>query len=566
MNWVDRYYQRTRSPFAELLRYFFAGLFRLESAADEDSYKAWMIQILALLITASWYIPVNLHRRYVELHASLIRAQYLQAYSSDCLNAVVLMTLIVALLTVVEWTELFPSRQDHLVLTPLPITRLQFFAAKAAALMLFVTLVIGSMAMIAGVSLPGIASGVLETRPVAWRMIAFFLASLGTCYFTFWGLLAVQGCFMAILPVRWFERASLALQLTLLVALLCALPLFPYFPAGRLIAAQSTWLAWLPPAWYWGWAEKLLGGPDSSNLAHRAEWGLAAALATASLTYLISYLQYTRYALESAGRGRAKVIDLAAAVARLFPLPQSRGTCEFTLRTLARCRRQKLVFMLVFGIGVALVVESSTYMALHPRRTAVAIESAIIAAPLTLSFFAMLGLRRAFRLPEELRANWLFQFCEDPATRDAQLNAVLKCFLLLGALPLLGICAPLEFIQFGPRAIFILAAQSALMYTMASYLLWDWRAIPFTVAQNPGRRHFIQSVVVHIVELAAFSFTASEWILAGLRQPVWFAVLAALMLGTLLVLSNLRKSNGHTPLEFAERVPEAVEALHLVAD
>jgi hypothetical protein len=71
---------------------------------------------------------------------------------------------------------------------------------------------------------------------------------------------------------------------------------------------------------------------------------------------------------------------------------------------------------------------------------------------------------------------------------------------------------------------------------------------------------------VHICELAAYSFTASEWILAGLRQPVWFAVLAALMLGTLLVLRNLRKSNGHTPLEFSERVPEAVEALHLVAD
>ncbi len=565
MNFLERYYQTTRSPFTELLRYFFGGLFRLESSADEDSYKVWMIQILALLITASWYIPVNLHRRYVELHASLNPEAYRLAYSSDCLNALVLMTLLVALVTVIEWTELFPSRQDHLVLTPLPITRLHFFAAKLAALMLFVTLVIGSMALIAGIALPGIASGVLETRPIAWRMIAFFLASLGTCYFTFWGLLAVQGCLMAVLPVRWFERASFALQLILLVALLCALPLYPYFPAAHLIATHSAWLAWLPPAWYWSWAERMLGAQDGA-LSRRAELGLVTVLLTASLTYLISYLQYTRYALESSGRGPAKVVDLAAAVARLFELPQSRGTCEFTLRTLARCRRQKLVFMLVFGIGVALVVESSTYMALHPRQMARALESAIIAAPLTLSFFAMLGLRRAFRLPEELRANWLFQLHENPITRESQLDTVLKCFLLLGALPMWMICAPLQFVQFGPRAILVLTAQSALMYTMARYLLWDWRAIPFTVAQNPGRRHFIQSLVVHIIELVAYSFVASEWILKGLRQPIWFALLAGLMLGSLLVLRNLRKGNGHAPLEFAERVPEVVEALHLVAD
>jgi hypothetical protein len=104
------------------------------------------------------------------------------------------------------------------------------------------------------------------------------------------------------------------------------------------------------------------------------------------------------------------------------------------------------------------------------------------------------------------------------------------------------------------------------MFTLAQYLLWDWRAIPFTLAQNPGRRHFLQSVVVHIVELVAYSFISSEWILAGLRKPIWFAVLAALLAGTLLVLRNLRKSNGHAALEFAERVPEAVEALRLVAD
>jgi len=134
MNFVERYYRKTRSPFAELLRYFFSALFRLESTPDEDSYKVWMVQILALLVTASWYVPVNLHRRYVELHRLGDAARYRLAYSSDCLNAMLLMTLLIALLTLIEWTELFPSRQDHLVLTPLPVDRLHFFGGSPQGL------------------------------------------------------------------------------------------------------------------------------------------------------------------------------------------------------------------------------------------------------------------------------------------------------------------------------------------------------------------------------------------------------------------------------------------------
>ena len=104
------------------------------------------------------------------------------------------------------------------------------------------------------------------------------------------------------------------------------------------------------------------------------------------------------------------------------------------------------------------------------------------------------------------------------------------------------------------------------MYTFARYLLWDWRAIPFTLEQNAGRRHFIQSVVVHIVELVVYSFIAAAWIRSGLQEPRWFVILAGLLLAAMLVLRSLQRGNGVAPLEFAEKTPEAVEALHLIAD
>ena len=68
--WVERYFSQTRPPFAELTRHFFQGLLRPESIAGEDSFITWMVQALAILITASWYIPIRLFGRYIAVHAT----------------------------------------------------------------------------------------------------------------------------------------------------------------------------------------------------------------------------------------------------------------------------------------------------------------------------------------------------------------------------------------------------------------------------------------------------------------------------------------------------------------
>ena len=89
------------SPFAVLLRHFFADLLRTDAASDEDSYKAWLIQILALLLAASWYIPANLHGRYTEVHRRGNTRLYFETYSSDCLSALLLLALLTGLITVI---------------------------------------------------------------------------------------------------------------------------------------------------------------------------------------------------------------------------------------------------------------------------------------------------------------------------------------------------------------------------------------------------------------------------------------------------------------------------------
>lgn len=227
---IRDYYDETRSPFAELGRHFFLSLFHPESTSGEDSFTTWLAQILAVLITASWFLPVQLFRRYSDLHGLDGPEPYRLAYASDCLSALVLMCLLVGVLTVLEWPALFPSRRDQLVLTPLPLQRTELFGAKLAALLVFVTLFIAAITLCCSVSLPAIASGRWEPRSVWLRMFAWFFASTCACYFVFLSLLAWQGLLMMLLPVRWFEPASFTVQMTLLVALLSGFPLFFYFP------------------------------------------------------------------------------------------------------------------------------------------------------------------------------------------------------------------------------------------------------------------------------------------------------------------------------------------------
>lgn len=569
---IRDYYKHTRSPFAELARHFFLSLFHPESTSGEDSFTTWLVQILDVLIAASWFLPVQLFRRYSELHGLDTGEPYRLAYSSDCLAALVLMCLLVGVLTVLEWPALFPSRRDHLVLTPLPLERTQLFGAKVAALSLFVTLFIAAITICCSVSLPMIASGRWETRSLWLRMFAWFAASTCACYFVFLALLAAQGLLMMLLPLRWFEPASFSVQMTLLVALLSGFPEFFYFPAQHLIATRSPILEYLPPAWYWGVSEWILGSHDPAieRLAFRGALATAVALLVATSTYLVSYLQYNRFALESTRASGKPRLPLAALFARFFRIPQARGVAEFIACSIARGRQQQMVFLMIFGLGLALSFESGVYIFLRLgqrgfERGSMTVDSAILGFPLTLSFFVLVGLRRAFRVAMDLPANWLFRFAESEASRRAQLNAVFRAFVLLGSVPIVLVGLPVEWFMFGPRALWALPLQLLLVLALAEHLLYGWRAIPFTCASDAARRHLIHSAILHFAELSIYSFAASTWIrtaLYSLSAWLWFVAIAGL---TAILLRYLRlRGWGQEPLEFVEIIPAAVEPLQIV--
>jgi hypothetical protein len=129
------------------------------------------------------------------------------------------------------------------------------------------------------------------------------------------------------------------------------------------------------------------------------------------------------------------------------------------------------------------------------------------------------------------------------------------------------ICAPIEFAVIGKRAVWALLAQVLLALTLAEYLLQGWRAIPFTFAQNPARRHFLHSAILHVVELSLYSFISVTWISAGIHKPIVLVEFGTVVLAVFILLRHRRRRDwGQSPFEFEEMAPAAVEPIRLAGD
>jgi len=562
--------EQTHTPVLELTRHFFLGLFRSESFAGEDSFSPLFVQILGLLIAASWYIPVQVFGRYVRINALPDGYLYHLAYSMDTLWMLLVMSILMGLVGVFQWPSLVPSQRDHLVLSPLPLTRAQIFGGKICALFLFFAMCIAAITLLSSIAFPMVSYGRWETRPYLLRAAALLVGTNSCVVFMVLAAIALQGVMLAVLPVRWFRATSFSIQIAILLLILCAAPVLPYFPTRELIEGRSHWLALLPPAWFWGLNEEILGASNDfiGGLALRAKVALPASFLLASTTYLISYFRYTRQAMESPSQQRRPVLAPAEWLSRVSPAPQARAVSSFLINTLLRGRRQKLIFFLIAGVGLALIIENSMYLVLsdiyRPRELPGAVRSAVLSLPLTLSFFTMVALRRVFRIPADLPANWVFRFLESRATRPAQLNAILATFLILGGLVPLAFSTPVECVVFGAKALVAIGLQAVFILTLGQYLMIDWRSIPFTFAESAPSRQLVHSLTLHLVELALYSFVGAAWIESAINK--WIPLVALLVTVALILAFCTRRRTeewGNEPFDFAETPAPLIESLRL---
>jgi hypothetical protein len=219
-----------------------------------------------------------------------------------------------------------------------------------------------------------------------------------------------------------------------------------------------------------------------------------------------------------------------------------RATFHFINNTIQRNAKQRLFLATYGGIALALSLPAVLQIGTRPGAPMLIFHAdGLLSVPLTLSFFAVSGLRAAFNFPAELRANWIFQLCESEDSMP-HMRAARKWIVLMGMVPLFALLAPLEVWFRGWRLAFIhLTFALALSLVLLNMLLIWFRKIPFTCSYFPGKTSMAVMFFLYLAGFSAYSWTMADLEAKLIAEPTQLLLFYAVIAASLYGLARLEK-------------------------
>jgi hypothetical protein len=488
--------ERRFGQFSVLTRHFFHRFFRNDIIDFEDQMKEKVIGGMAFLAILGVQIANTILLKYPFLEEEG------PSWVDKCYFFWVFM-LILGLITVVEWDVVFPDQRDYLNLMPLPVRLRTFFLAKSASFFLFIGLF--SLAAHAPASF-GFAYFLTRFRSSSFLfllryMVAHVIAGSAANIFLFFLLVFLQGFLMCLFSYRLYKRISLVIRFVLLTSIIFLLiasltasvsipESFPNFPAMK--ESQARFLYAFPPMWFVGLYEYLLGNKDSffATQSRNAFWAVFLSVLAFFGAAAISYARHLKKSQEvrrERGPLRKKKDTLSRAFdAVILRNPTQRAVFHFFGQTLWRSipHKMRLFNYLAFSAGLCLIMLGT---AQFTRSQMIPSNRTVLAIPLVLSFFLVLGIRSLANVPASLEANWIFKSTEQAPLRHYFVGFK-KAIIFETLLPLFVLV--LTFYQFlwGWRpALLHTSFGLATSLLLLEGLFWHYQKIPFTCTFVPGK-------------------------------------------------------------------------------
>jgi hypothetical protein len=474
-----------------MTRNFFARFFENDLLSPQADFHATLSQALGLLATPGLFVPLL-------LLPLLMDPDVARSWEIKVIFVFFSM-LVMGVLCVLEWDALMLDHRDQTILMPLPVRPRTIFAAKFAALAVFLTIFsvdvnAGSILLLPPLEAQGRTAGLLNLVRYG---VAHAAGTIGASAFTFLSFVALQGILINICKPKWFRRISTAIQVISVLGILASLFFFPAIvdemPRWKAEGAALIW--YFPPMWFVGICEVMQGTADPvfQSLARTGLNGLAIAGVSLTVAYVVAYGRYTRASLEGAVDASRRTADpwrvvRMAAVRRFLRNPLQRATFRFSMQTIFRSSKHRLILSAYVGTGLALVLEESAALGLERGQAwRPAQQVAMLSLPLVISFFLLSGMRFIFNIPSELSSNWVFQVTER-REKAHYLAGVRKCMVVLVVMPVaFAVTLVYPFLFDGETALVHAAYCSLLALIMVEALLWRLEKLPFTCSYVPGR-------------------------------------------------------------------------------
>ncbi len=581
MRWVSKYIDALppeRRQWVELVRHFFGRFFDNEGVSAGGDSRLTLVHILALLGVPGVFYVMYLYLAYTDPRVQESPALFEQIALVHKSTLIFFTMLVIGFVAVLEWDALFPDRRDYSILTPLPLRMGRIFSAKVAALLLVLGLFTADMNLVTTFLFPAVVmTGRYQGTTFEFFRVmgAHALSMLAASVFTFLLLVALQGVLINVLSYRQFRQFSVYIQGLGVVVLLSFFFLTPMISdsIGRWRRTDSHYLHLLPPCWFLGFYETLLGKQDAvwRNLARTAGGALAIVVVVSALAYLACYFRHAQRTLESADnlaverrRGHSLLARLADRWAVRHPL--ERATFYFVGTTLSRSPKHRLFFAIYVGLGFAMVFEGLAASFSRVGYGGIDRPSPVLLSiPLILSFFMLSGMRFVFSQPAELQANWVFQMTEN-ANRKPYLDGVKKSMWAFAILPIFATLLPFYGFLWGWRpAILQLAFGVTLSGILAEILLLHFQKIPFTCSYLPAKVNLPIFIVAYWFAFSLYAYTMAtleNWLLRYPIAMLVFLGLAAEVFRRVVSYRRRQVAEGFSFVFEDEREP-AVQTLRL---
>jgi hypothetical protein len=573
----ERWQRLMLRPFWRLTAHFGQRLFTGSDDAGEGELSLGIGAILALLATPGMFITVFLFDKYSSL-LRFIRGNrpfYDQSLPDQYFFFAFSMA-VTGVVTALKWDSIFPGRQDYMNLAPLPVRTRNIFLANIIAIVMVTLFFAVDVNAVSALLFPYLVNMEQSSfhdylRFTGIHVLGVLLSSL----FIFFALFAVIGSLMSILPNQVFRNLSLYLRVGVVIAMLTLL--YTTFAVPELlrdsIHSHSRILLWLPPVWFLGLARSLVG-KASPQLVHLGAFGLrmmAAAMAAATVSYVVSYYRYfirIPENLDVAIRKREprRLLPPWLLDSVLLRSPFERACYRFTLKTLQRNEQQSMILGGFVGLGLVLASQTLGDAFRHKAAAGVALPSQeFLSLPLILAFFVICGLRFVFELPAELRANWAARVIVNEQKHQAV--AVARKVMLSLVWPWLLLVALPLYVWYAGWMVALghMAVVMTWSYCLADFLLRRFRKIAFTCAYAPWKQN--ATVMVLLYAMGAYVFTAGT---AGLehgllvKHPGYLWVMAVAGLAAWKLFAKMRQDElDPTGLIFEDAPSQALELLNL---
>jgi len=531
-------------PFPVLTRHFFNRLFQNDIFPFEEQMKEKIIILLAMVASLGWLIANSLFFKYVFIEDKG------ESWVEKC-HFLAFFMIFLAFAAVLEWDVLFLDKRDYANLMVLPVRTATVFYAKSSSMFVFIlfySAAVSSLSfLVVAFVLPGWISNSLS---MLWiYFIAHLISATAAFIFVFLLLVFIEAVLLVLLSPKLFKAFSLFVRFLLLVACIFFLMMFlvnrdsaqTFFSnLSDMKNRGDTSILLFPPMWFAGIYETMLGRHDP--LYSASVYIGVSAILFLGLAYLLalalSYRKHIRKSLEVQARSvwfkKTRGLLGAAFDSMFLRNPVQRAVFHFFGKTLRNSPLHKvhLAGYLAFAFGFILVLLGAQHDALRNLTVA---NINLLAMPLVLAFFLLVGLRSIVNVPLSVEANWMFRLTESES-RKHYFIGLKKAIFFFTLVPLFAALYVFYAVVWGawPALLHVLYGFSFAIL-LREILFWKYPRIPFSCLTVPGKARiqyfwFLYGLAfllsVSLLSMLERSFFGDPW-----NFVYYYAISLALILG-----------------------------------